>query len=100
MTYEEQLKDKRWWLFREIILCRDNKQCTRCGSTEHLQAHHLYYSSGSMAWDYPYEALVTLCKRCHEIAHGKMGVNSRAGNVSHIRNVMLDFIENMSNHGK
>lgn len=34
-----------------------------------LHVHHQYYQFGKMAWDYPEEALITLCWICHENTH-------------------------------
>jgi hypothetical protein len=32
---------------------------------EGLNVHHLYYQDGMLPWEYPREALVTLCQECH-----------------------------------
>lgn len=34
-----------------------------------LHVHHKYYQQGLLAWEYPPEALITLCWDCHEILH-------------------------------
>lgn len=34
-----------------------------------LNIHHKYYQEGRLAWQYPNEALVTLCWQCHEKIH-------------------------------
>lgn len=34
-----------------------------------LHIHHKYYQIGKRAWEYPNEALVTLCWECHENLH-------------------------------
>ena len=34
-----------------------------------LNIHHKYYQEGKMAWEYPDEALETLCWPCHENIH-------------------------------
>ena len=93
LTYEEQLKDRRWWLFRKLILLRDNNSCTRCGSGRHLQAHHLYYTPGKMAWEYPFEAVVTLCDFCHGIQHGKNDLHSRTEHIHSIGLIMSGWIQ-------
>lgn len=36
-----------------------------------LHIHHKYYQNGLMAWEYPNEALQTLCWQCHETIHSK-----------------------------
>lgn len=100
MTYEEQLKDRRWWMTRKVILIRDDHKCTRCGSPNNLQVHHLYYLSGKMAWEYPFEALTILCKHCHEITHGLLTPYSRSGNTKSFGDVLRDMLENTINHIK
>lgn len=100
MSYEEQLKDRRWWITRQVILLRDNEQCTRCGSCKNLQVHHLYYIPGNFAWEYPFDALVTLCKVCHEVTHGKLTNNSRTHTIQPIRNIMINLVENLINSQK
>lgn len=70
LNYREQLADSRWLKKRNEILERDNYACQRCGATSHLNVHHVAYKKGMLAWDYPNENLVTLCKNCHENEHG------------------------------
>lgn len=36
---------------------------------KNLHVHHKYYQEGKMAWEYPDEALVTLCWFCHDKLH-------------------------------
>lgn len=33
-----------------------------------LQVHHLWYNTEWMPWDYPDDALITLCDLCHKKA--------------------------------
>lgn len=37
--------------------------------TESLQVHHKYYVLGNEPWEYNNDALVTLCRECHEARH-------------------------------
>jgi len=67
--YEEQLKDPRWKLKRKVILERDEHRCMVCGSKRWLNVHHTYYSGGYMAWEYPDDSLMTLCRDCHKKWH-------------------------------
>ena len=67
--YHRQLEHPLWLKKRSIILERDNHQCVMCGSKFSLQVHHLRYSEGKKAWEYPNSALVTLCDECHQKVH-------------------------------
>ena len=78
-SYQEQLADSRWLRKKNQILERDNYTCTQCGATSHLNVHHQYYEAGRNAWDYPNEALVTLCQNCHTSLHYKKNVDALEG---------------------
>ena len=66
--YFEQLKDPRWQKRRLETFTRDDFACQRCGDTESMLAvHHLYYQRGLAPWEYPDNALITLCERCHDL---------------------------------
>lgn len=68
MTYTEQLLDERWKVRRLEIVRLDGARCRGCGVSGFnaaLQVHHLYYRWGLMAWEYPDDALATLCRDCH-----------------------------------
>ena len=72
--YDSLLKTNEWRNKREKILYRDGYKCRWCGSMFDLNVHHKYYSAypnGVLAkpWDYPDDALITLCKDCHKKAH-------------------------------
>lgn len=68
MGYTEKFKDPRWQKLRLKILERDNWTCQCCGNTKlTLHVHHRYYIKGKDPWEYPKEALITLCEECHEI---------------------------------
>jgi hypothetical protein len=73
MTYQEQLEDPRWQKKRLEVFQRDNFTCQRCWSSKkQLHAHHRYYISGRMAWQYSASALLTLCRDCHrEVKEGQ-----------------------------
>lgn len=70
MEYKQQLADSRWLKKKNEILERDNYTCLHCGRTSNLNVHHLSYEKGKLAWDYPNEKLITLCKSCHSMYHG------------------------------
>lgn len=73
MSPEEKLaylKSSKWQSIRQSILDRDNHQCQHCGSTEHLEIHHInYYNLGD---EHPSD-LVTLCATCHNAIHDRLG---------------------------
>jgi len=69
MTYFEKLKDPRWQKLRLKVFERDGWACQICKSKDKtLNAHHRYYTSKTDPWDYPIDALSTLCEACHEEA--------------------------------
>lgn len=69
MSYTDKLLDPRWQRCRLEVLNRDGWECTDCGDGENtLHVHHLYYEWGLDPWEYPPEALRTLCDTCHKQA--------------------------------
>lgn len=70
LTYNEVLRHPFWQKKKAEICQRDNWACKKCGDTlSLLVVHHLYYKPNTEPWDYPNEALVTLCELCHEKTH-------------------------------
>ena len=67
--YAQQLKSPEWKAKRLEILKRDDYKCAKCGETKKLHVHHLSYTRGCNAWEYPNEQLITLCKGCHSEEH-------------------------------
>lgn len=63
---EVYLHTPHWTALRERILRRDGKACASCGAKRGLDVHHVVY--GNLFKEQP-EELVTLCRRCHELAH-------------------------------
>jgi hypothetical protein len=72
LEYSIKLKDPRWQKKRLEIFKRDDWACRRCHSTvKTLTIHHRYYNYGIEPWEYPDDALITLCQDCHhEITSG------------------------------
>jgi hypothetical protein len=67
MTYSEKLKDPRWQKRRLEVMDRDKFTCRKCNeATKTLNVHHRYYRKGAAPWEYPIEALITLCEPCHK----------------------------------
>lgn len=78
MDYSEKYKTVQWQQKKCEILVRDNFTCQVCGfssnddanSSKLLHVHHRYYIKGKdEVWDYPNEALITLCEDCHAKEH-------------------------------
>lgn len=66
-NYSEKLRDPRWQKLRLEIMQRDQWNCRLCyDSKSTLNVHHRYYLLGNDPWEYPQDALVTLCERCHK----------------------------------
>ena len=73
-NYKSQYLHPKWQKKRLKILNRDDFKCCRCKSEEKtLHVHHKYYiNDGRKVWEYPNEALITLCEGCHETEHINM----------------------------
>jgi 5-methylcytosine-specific restriction endonuclease McrA len=79
--YSELLNDPLWKRKRGLIIARDHYKCTSCNSTDNLNVHHLYYVIGNYKpWNYPNNALVTLCQKCHERWHDTHDIEYREKN--------------------
>jgi hypothetical protein len=68
IPYWQQLRDPRWQEVRLKVFERADFQCEVCGSKpegESLEVHHHYYETGAMAWEYPMESLLCVCRECH-----------------------------------
>ena len=74
IAYDKDLRSNKWKRFRSRVLKRDGYMCTKCGAKGViLHAHHTYYFKGRChAWEYPLEALVTLCEDCHNAIHNEL----------------------------
>ena len=67
--------------YRELqrqVLERDGWRCQVCGSTQHLQVHHLKFRSHS-GGDVE-QNLITLCSECHLSVHVGGRRNTPRGN--------------------
>lgn len=75
--YSDLLHTVEWRNKREKILKRDNYRCVYCGRRHaKLHVHHKYYSAypnGALVdpWNYPDDALITLCVYCHQRVHAR-----------------------------
>ena len=81
LSYDDLLKTEEWREKRQKILNRDNNKCVYCGKTHNLQVHHKYYSKYPNGfrvypWNYPDDALITLCDECHKKVHSKKKIKT------------------------
>lgn len=65
VDYYEYIASEEWRSKADATKARDG-HCLLCGSTHHLDAHHLTYAH---LGDERPDELVTLCRRCHELVH-------------------------------
>lgn len=75
-SYSDLLNTEEWRNKRLKIIKRDNCRCIYCGNRYHLHVHHKYYSAypnGVLVypWNYPDDALITLCSYCHQRVHAR-----------------------------
>jgi len=68
--YAQLLETVEWSELRLRILEKYGCRCNGCGDNFVIQVHHLYYVMRKLPWDYPDEALVPLCIKCHSELHG------------------------------
>lgn len=74
---DSDLEQKTKWNIRRLqILDRDKYKCTKCGSGNSLQVHHILYDNRLKYWEYTGEYLQTLCKSCHSDLHNKLPLAS------------------------
>jgi len=52
---------------RQLVLRRDSWRCQFCGVMSNLEVHHKQFRS--QAGDDSASNLITLCNRCHTLAH-------------------------------
>jgi len=78
-TYSEKLKDPRWQRKRLEIFNRAGFKCEECKEVDKtLHVHHRYYEKGVDPWDYPDNALQSLCEECHAAAAEQEGRIARS----------------------
>lgn len=65
--YRQYLKTPHWKETRAEALRLGHYRCYDCGSTTHLQVHHLTYARRGHERQ---SDLVVLCNKCHKKRHG------------------------------
>ena len=58
---------------RQMVMKRDNHECQKCGSIEHLHCHHILPASTEPIESADVDNCITLCKECHKEVHKKDG---------------------------
>lgn len=66
LNYRKYLRSEKWKKKAKRIKARDKNKCRLCKSTKRLEVHHLTYMNIGKEKD---KDLITLCRRCHRIAH-------------------------------
>lgn len=74
-AYDNYLKTDYWKSVTHAVKKRADYRCQLCNSQHDLCAHHRDYSHRGNELNYLND-LVCLCRRCHEIFHGKVEVES------------------------
>lgn len=65
-NYSELIRHPFWQKKAAHIKARDKWKCSQCQDEfSNLQVHHKYYKNDTMPWDYPDDALITVCDLCH-----------------------------------
>lgn len=67
LVVKRESREVREW--RLAVLQRDGRQCTRCGSTKRLEAHHVVRWADSPFLRVDVANGQTLCKSCHYGVH-------------------------------
>jgi hypothetical protein len=68
--YAEYLTSDYWKAVSEAVRAKAGYRCQICNSPHDLQAHHRSYAHRGRELDH-LDDLTCLCRRCHEIFHGK-----------------------------
>lgn len=73
MTLEDQRSHPNWQRKRLEVFSAKDWTCEICGDTEStLHAHHTYYRTGALYWDYDLAAFKCLCSECHTLIHRRV----------------------------
>lgn len=66
-SYSELLRHPMWQKKCAEIRAMDNFLCVMCQDpNEPTDVHHIYYDKDTDPWDYPDDALISLCPDCHK----------------------------------
>lgn len=69
--YKGFLNSQEWKTISEARKKMDGNKCTRCGSSNRLEVHHMSYYLHPQKGLLDLNNLITLCHKCHSSTHGK-----------------------------
>lgn len=69
-----QIFDPNGMMLRYKALICFTEEIANSGVRTDLNIHHKYYIYGNMPWEYPDEALETLCLECHQKRHNEVQI--------------------------
>lgn len=79
--YEAYLKTDYWKAVSDAVKKRAGYRCQLCNSQHDLAAHHRTYDHRGREMEF-LDDLTCLCRRCHEIFHGKSAIESHAEKIA------------------
>lgn len=79
----EKNRARKRYLFKKLVLERDNHICQKCGSKELIEAHHIIPISQKGTWEL--DNGITLCEICHLKAHNKRKTGKKPKHISYYR---------------
>ena len=68
--YQQHLESDYWKQISTAVKARFGYRCAVCNSPHDLNAHHRTYDHRGRELEF-IDDLICLCRRCHEIFHGK-----------------------------
>lgn len=73
LTWQEKLRQHQWKTFRILLITKHGPFCDDCkrpasmeSNVKGLDAHHCWYEHGREPWEYPENAFLILCRKCHQ----------------------------------
>lgn len=75
-NYNDYLKTEYWQTVSKAVKARAGWRCQLCNSQHDLCAHHRTYDHRGSELDH-LDDLTCLCRRCHEIFHGKLQITEK-----------------------
>ena len=72
-TYWDKLQSPKWQKKRLEVLNDRGFECENCGDSDtQLHVHHPTYIKGREPWEYSSDELMSLCDKCHVMAHAEI----------------------------